>query len=222
MLKCYEFEGIQISDPNTIDHLEVFFCSETAHLLKNVQFLKVDSESLPNENFNILSVYPKLKTLVSDQFDFQRGGDHIASSLRHLVAQKIKKPELKIYFQSVELIHSGKIEEYESSGSILAFQINNYNLLCGNISRVDPLDYSELMRLVEGALPDDFYKKYFNIESVRVSGEVKSQDHLVRFLKNFNYLNILDLENTVLDQTFFDGLHEIGQLTELRVKKVRS
>jgi len=169
---------------------------------------------------NFLSKHPKLRTLVWDTYD----GDHNVTrtnGLYHLVEQKriLKRPELKIYFQSVELIDRKKIEEYEMTASKLAFQINNFNLLCDNISFYfnDSLDYTLLMELVNGTLPDNFFKKFFDIRRIEVSGKVKNQEHLVWFLKSCEYLSKLKLDVTFLDQNFYDSLHEIGQLGVLCV-----
>lgn len=46
-------------------------------------------------------------------------------------------------------------------------------------------------------------------------GEVKCRLELFRFLKTLNYSNRLELQNTFLDQTFYDALPELDQLTAL-------
>lgn len=171
MLKCYMIDKIHLAHPSTIDHLEVEIHTGNGDLLKNVEFLKAGGIFPQNENFNIFSVFPKLTTLVCDnRFEFQDKEAATLNSLRHLVAQKRKQPEFKIYFKSVELIDREKIDEYQATGSDLAFHFNNYNLLCDKIRLNKPLDYNELMRLVGDASADDLYNKYSNIESVKISG----------------------------------------------------
>lgn len=225
MLKCFDLNEIVLDDRNTINHLEVFLLDEAALTLKNLQYLKAELVSFSNQA--ILSAYPKLTTIVFSEFDYDsivEGDWKIASinRLRHFFELKRNRSELKIYFQSVEFVTIDKIEEYKSAQSTLAFQISNYNLLCDNILYDSSVDYNELMRLVNGFLPDDFYKKYFNISSVEVSGEVESLEHLEHFLKSLDYLQELHLENIFLDQTFCDGLNAISQLTNLRIKGASS
>lgn len=74
------------------------------------------------------------------------------------------------------------------------------------------------MRLVKGILSDDFYKQYFSIDRVIVSGKVQSQEQLVRFLRNLNYVESLLVKNASnLDQTIYDRLYEFGRLTKLDI-----
>jgi len=214
ILKCYEYDSIHLADPTTIKHIELVNYTIDANVLKNIEYLKFESGCTYE---NLLSVHPKLRTLVWNTYY-----DTEINALYHLVEQKriLKRPELKIYFQSVELIDRKKIEEYEMAASKLAFQINNFNLLCDNFSFeiYDALDYTLLMELANGTLPDNFFKKFFNIRKIKVSGKVKNQEHLVWFLKSFEYLSNLELDDTFLDQNFYDSLHEIGQLRELCVE----
>lgn len=221
MLKCDEFDLIHVAHPNTITHLELTFYNATIHSLKNLQYLKVDWGFRYLMNQNILSTHPKLKTLLCNHFDYDGESDFDESmiALHDIVAQKLilKRPEFKIYYQSVELGDRDKIEEYVTTPTILEFQINNYSSLCDSISYNDPVEYNPLMRLLKDKLPDDFFKTYFNIQWVKISDKVKSQEHLIRFLKSLDYLNKLDLKNTFLDQTFYDSLHNFGQLSELRI-----
>lgn len=215
MLKCHKFESIHLVHPNTIHHLELAFYAEAALQLVNVSYLKVDWKQIRHRN--ILSMFPKLQTLICDACDHEDEEDFDATTheLRQLVM--LKKPEQKIYYLSVEL-NAEKIDEYEDSRNALAFQISNYNSLCANIFYSAAIDYNELMGLVNGSLPDDFFQKFLNIRSVVVSGKSTCQQHLSSFLKRLEYLNSLRLTDTFLDQTFYDGLHEMSQLRKIYVK----
>lgn len=157
MLKCDDFEQICLAHLDTINHLETILYHENVQSLKNIQYFKVESNFLQNQYVReILSVFPKLTTLVCNLFDYESDEeyDSMMETLRHIVRQKrtLKRSDLKIYFQSVEINDIEKIDEFESSESNLAFQINNYNSLCDNIAFDDPVDYNELMRLVKGKL----------------------------------------------------------------------
>lgn len=221
MLKCDCFEEILLTHSDEITHLETQFYHQSVSCLKNVQYLKVEHDFLLNENDReILSVFPKLTTLACHQIDYiPDGAENIAimETLRHIVEQKrtLKRSDLKIYFQSVELADITKYEEFKSAESDLAFQMNNYSSLCDNIAMYDPLDYNELMTLVNGKLPDDFFKKYFDISYVLVSHNVDSRDHLVNFLKRLKCVDVLCLNNISMDQSFYDKLDQIGGMTRL-------
>lgn len=220
MLKCDDFEYICLTHLDTINHLETILYHENIQSLKNIQYFKVVSSFLENQNVReTLSVFPKLTTLACNLFDYASDEEYDAmmETLRHIVRQKriLRRSDLKIYFQSVELNDIGKIDEFESAESDLTFQINNYNSLCENITFDGPVDYNQLMRLVKGKLPDDFFKKYFNISHVIVSAKVVNRDHLVHFLKTLKCLNTLQLDNIAMDQAFYDGLDQIGGLERL-------
>lgn len=224
MLKCYDFEPIQLSDWSTINHLETVFQHERVQLLKNLQYFQVEYNFPKNEDDrNILSSFPKLTTLACNVFmdDFEDEHTFTLDTLRHFVNQKrtLKRADLKIYFNSVELNDIGKIDDILTTQSDLAFQLNHYDSLSDNIVFDGPINYHELMSWMDGKLPDNFFKKYFNITVVEVSDEVASQGHLVAFLKNLTFLNTLYLEHTSFDQSFYDGLYEIGQLTILHIDK---
>lgn len=216
MFKCVFLFNIRFADYSTIDHLEVNGFTEDVRLLKNVQFLKAGHLLHRDVCLDILSVFPKLTTLVCEGSYSEHYSAEIAG-LRQLVEQKLKKSGLKIYLESVELIDNVKVDEYESGKSNLVFQISNYNSLSEHSRVQNKIDYNELMRLVGGVLPDDFYNKFFNIEEVVILDEVDSVNHMWRFLKRLDYLSKLCVDSTVLDQSFYDGLYELGQLTMLEV-----
>lgn len=226
-LKYDFFTSMSLAHPDTIDHLEVRdddddVLSEIGHSLTNVQYLKFD-QNIP-WNDDILLKFPKLKTLMCNLFD---SDDYEAGlyKLGDLVEQKsiLNRPEVRIFYQSVELVNGDKINDFESAKSILAFQMNNYNTLCDSISYDDNhlLHYNELMELVKGNLPDDFFHKYRHIPSIFVSEEV-SQEHCLQFLIRLEYLQNLHIRNESLEQSFYDGLCEINQLTELHVENTSS
>ncbi|XP_037052507.1 uncharacterized protein LOC119086038 [Bradysia coprophila] len=216
MLTCSEFEAIRIADPTTIEHLELVRYTETADQLVNLKYLKVNWKTIRHRK--IWSIFGELQTLVCNSFDDDGPDDFDASmeAIRNLLL--IKKPHQKIYFQSVELVYRSTINEYEASKNILAFQISNYGSLCANISHHGPLDYNELMRLTNGNLPVDFFQKYFNVRSVKVVGEVNKPEHLLWFLKRFEYLNRLEIDSSSVSQEVYNQLHSIGQLTRIIVK----
>lgn len=216
MLKCDDFRltPIHLNHPHTVNYLELDYYYESAASLKNVKYLKV------GEGYEkIRSAHPELVHLVcnyrfADEDDDEDGVERNVVAV-NAIRQLIKKRgrQMKIYFQSVELENVYKIEEYDPDNH-LAFQINNYDSLGDNIFCYQ-IQYNELMDMVKGNLPNNFYKKYFNIRAIAVTGNVKDADHLMGFLKHFEYLDTLSLDSSSFDQSFFDFLPLIDQLTSL-------
>lgn len=220
-LKCCCFSSVSLADAENIDHFEAFYDSRQLSLtqsLRNVQYFKIEYNMLSNDD--ALLDFPKLTTLVCNEFSTYRIYNAL-SMARHYVNGKqflTNRPEVRIYYQSVEVVDSIKIDESNSANSILEFQMNNYDALCDNVSCGGrPLDYNELMGLVKGNLPDDFFIKFRDFRTVEVSGEV-NQEHLLQFLKRMEYFVKLQLNAAILDQSFFDGLQEMSQLTEVHMR----
>lgn len=218
MLKCDDYHStpIHLNHPDTINYLELNCYYEAAASFKNVKYLKVC------RGFEkIRSAHPKLAHLVcnyrfADEDDNDEERNIVSvNAIRQLIKQRGRS--MKIYFQSVKLENVAKIEEYDPDNH-LAFQINNYNSLGDNIF-CSEIEYNELMDMVNGNLPNDFYKKYFNVESIKVTGNVRDADHLMGFLKRFEYLGYLWLDNSSFDQIFYDFLPQIDQLTCLDLNK---
>lgn len=223
MLKCVDLDRTQFTHPNTIHHLKMKFYGDQAHmnrsvdnLLKNVQHLEVQHGFCSEQSHrNVLSVFPKLTTLACN-FSCEDFELTSIQNLRYIFKQK--RPELKIFLQSVELVGITQIDECESSESDFAFQMNNFKVLCHNVA-VEEINYNYLMKLVDGKLPDDFCKKFYQLECLRVVGEVKSQEYLLGFIRSFDYLRTLViLRNTSLGQRFFDNL--LNSLTHLEVGEI--
>lgn len=129
--------------------------------------------------------------------------------LRQLVKQR---PDLTIYFQSANLDNVEKVDEYDPLQH-LAFQINNYDSLSDDIFYDNTIaDYNELMRLVNGTLPDDFYKKYFSNQHsisiiIRECGKLKS---LRRVFQTFGKFEGSLAEKCIFDSGFLRSFARNG------------
>lgn len=219
MLKCddYHFTPMHLNHPDTVNYLELDYYYEALASLKNVKYLKVC------RGFeNIRSAHPKLAHLVcnyrfadNENDDGEQRNIVSVNAIRQLFKQRGHK--MKIYFQSVKLKNVAKIEEYAPDNH-LAFQINNYDLLGDDVFCVE-IQYNELMYMVNDNLPNDFYKKYFNIQSIAIAGNVRDVDHLMGFLKRFEYLEFVRLDYASFDQRFYDFLPQMDQLTCLDLNK---
>lgn len=216
-LKCLDVTAISLPDRNVINHLEQNLdCkNETIWPLKYVQYWKVNTVPPFEET---IAAYPALTTLVCSERYYIRESSAMHNLFR-FVSHKLEKPELKICFQSVYLNDQRKLEEYVGAGSILAFQIKNYDSLCGDTSTT--IDYNELMKLCNGTLPDDFHQKFNKINSVFILKDVAKSFHFVEFLRSLSYVMSLDLNLTSFSQFFFDQLPEVCQIERLFISKCK-
>lgn len=225
-LKSDSLKYISLAHPDTITYLELDFYHSAAAIapsFTNVQYLKIVRE-VP-QSHTILSDYLRLRTFVCNQLWGAVSPTRRLPLIRGIFDQKriFKRPELRIYYHSVELVDATKIDEFESAKSILRFQMQNYDndTLCDNIcfDTDDAFDYTELMELVNGrSLSNDFFVKFRNIRAVKVSGVVE-QEHLLQFLNRLENLTALQLIDADLDQSFFDALpEECSQLAQLHMR----
>lgn len=228
-LKLARCVSISLTHPDTIQHLEVGdyvgTIGDIAHLLTNVQYLKVDhlQDVDGSDSGDYLMQYPKLHTLVVNTYDCVT--NYIMDHLRQLVELKrqLKRTDVRIYFQLIELVDVAQIDEWESTRSIFEILMNNYSSLRDCVA-TGPyvVNYNELMKLVDGSLPNDFFQKFRNLRYVHVERKVSSQEDFLQFLKRLEYLKVLYVWDDIFDQSFFDGLHEISGLTVLRLESTSS
>ena len=91
----------------------------------------------------------------------------------------------------------------------------NYARLDYNLRHESFLNYSNLMHLTN-AIPVDFFKKFTNINAIRVENRVENEDNLIEFIKNCPNLFDLRLENSELSQNFYDQFASISSLGKRR------
>lgn len=216
ILSCTDFDGIHLSYPSTVKHLKTEFYQESFHVLKNLQFLFVEVIPMMVSCLDILSTFPKLSILSCNA--------RISREIENFVQYKRdhQKSEPKIYFLHVEINDIKQIDDHHKHHD-LVFQLINYNSLAETVSvesLSEGIDYNDVMTWTRGKLPDDFFKKYFCNQVVTVRRNVEDQEHLLGFLKNFEYLTELTLGTDSLDQSFYDRLCELDQLTVLEIDSV--
>lgn len=218
ILKCMTFDCINLTHPNAINYLEETTHSASIRMLENVQFYQVYCDDLNDTiRSKVLVIFPKLKTLVYSRLRFPHRVTF--DDLRSLAYERsqLKRTDLKIYFESVEVDSIREFNQLEDITSSLAFQIDNYKSLGEKVNLYSGINYNELMSLVGGQIPQDLYRKYSGIHRISVTDTVESQVHLYQFLKSFDYLTELNLEFDSLDQYFCDRLYELTQLTKVTV-----
>lgn len=238
-LRCCTIASFSFSHADTIKHLQMYwFCDEPDELpmtyaMTNVRRLTFTDNVPCDYIYGMLLAQPKLQTVVGNvgsmsSTDWETAWERVNFWLKEKCHSR--RPALRVYFQSVEMVASEvtdtiNYDKCKRPKSILEFQMNNYHLLNEFVfwKASRPLDYNELMGLIKGrSLPVDFFRKYRNVAVVQVSGgggDDVNQEHLLQFLKRLHCFKELRLDGTTtLDQSFFDGLCELTELTGLYMR----
>lgn len=92
---------------------------------------------------------------------------------------------------------------------------DNYSRIPLNLQFLFEVDYNALFQTFR-QLPSDFFAKFTDIEVVRIRGQTQLDD-LMRFLKRCVHLYSVWIQNTGLEQQFFDQLHAIQALEEITI-----
>lgn len=92
-------ENIRLADASTVKYIDLDSYTEAA-ILKNLEFLQI--RCTLQRSYRVIQ--PKLNTLLAYKNEFDEKNDQTITALNQLVDQKriLKRPELKIYFYSVD------------------------------------------------------------------------------------------------------------------------
>lgn len=124
----------------------------------------------------------------------------------------------KIYLHNVLVDSADQLASRESMRYPDSFCLKNYKRMRRPNFEVYQVNFQNLTAMgVE--LSDEFFTKFPKINSVNSSGPV-DRDAFGRFLKKLSALRKLELENTTLDQTWFDHLLPTicSQLIDLAIR----
>ena len=118
----------------------------------------------------------------------------------------INSRNLKIYMTGLLVVDGRLIKEYDYEQNQLFCLMNNYANTADSLYFYHTLDYNELMKLVNNRLPATFFKKFHNIYKIQIYGRVENQAYLIQFIKECANLHILVINNSHLNQKFFEEL----------------
>ena len=222
VLSLPNLKSTSFHQPETLRHLVIGIYGKAIKSFINLEVLVLDSISTLDRN--VLAVFRKLKQLyLYPELLGLRGGAYaqFKDKINYIFNQKIilKRNDFAIYWLNVRLENLAKFEEYDfNQSNELQFQISNYDLLNGDLARFHEIDYTVLMNSIN-QIPDDFFSKFIQIESVRVASKINDPNQFLVFLKNLQYLYSLDLMNTSLGSSFYNNLPAIldCQLSDLLI-----
>lgn len=216
-------EYLELAETKTVKHLQTdryLNVIESYKCLESFQCNDIPcTDRWENRFKNILNISDSLKRL---NLNFRYAGGemcgHILRILNHVRQQKIdlNKKELQIYLNGVNFID--EVQLMQTDLDYLGFQFRNYHLLTGDLSFAQRLIYERFLQLTIENIPDDFFKKFYKIHTLIVMVKIIDLDKLILVIKNLNNLTQLHLVNSfIIEQTFFDQLPAICQLTRLEI-----
>lgn len=201
---------------------------------KNLKILKCNNE--PNAlNEQTLTMMPRLKRLQYDGSlcllsDWYNGFAEVRLILERFIANKnaLKRTDLQFYLGGVQLtdnldeIDFG-VRQKDGTIEIVSderFYIRNYDRLQeGPLEFVNEANYTSLMSATD-QIPADYFDRFVNVESVTADGRVGNQEHFLWYLKNQrSKLCQLKLENTGLEQNFYDSLPTFCSPYEIQINE---
>lgn len=214
------------SSKDTIKHLMIEYYSNRCEQFKNLETLQCSDIMFGSSSFdrNILKILEKLKILNLNSFKYQSTEyERLVSNVEYIKKQKIvlKRTDLQIFLNGVLLEASIKLDNNDKEP--LSFQLKNYDLLKGDLSSFTDLKYDTLLEKCPNNIPNDFFKKYFNIQRIELSNvKVIDQNQFILALKSLKCLTELVLINVTFNQLFYDQLPANCQLTCLKIEEIKS
>lgn len=215
---------LKVKYPRTITKIESNFSISKLFKFKNIEYLKSYNPNILISSS--LSRFRKLKELhykssirsIIHFFDLP--ADNYEPQLKAMFSTlREQNKNLKIHIYGVNLTNNIEHLDFgKQSGHQIDeyFFIKNYKYLKNEIEFVTHLDFSNLIRLTNDMkieIPNDYLKKFSNIQSIRVSNKVNEKLFL-NFLKSSNNYstNRLELKHTRFSQVFYDELPSLCSL----------
>ena len=146
------------------------------------------------------------------------------SNFKRMVANllALERLDLKVFWQNVEVTDANLLTEYERSiknGSLLAFQLQHYEMLRGKIDCFWNYEFNESIRVLSRAgfnpRSEEFISKLlakYSFRKLLITGQVEERELLLELIARSPDLLSLKFEISPLDQSFFDRMANTVQL----------
>ena len=187
----------------------------------------------PADNFNEFSL-TNLKKLKEIHFYFGcfKLYENNSDCIKRIVQVILSRPDLQLFWTNVRMTGEDLLIEYEDTmrtvGSLVAFQLRNYDRLRGNIDLLWSYDFNRSIALLfqAGFNPrsEDFLGRFFakySIRKITVNGKTNEPEVLMKLIaKSLNLRSLWFLDSN-LDQTFFDRMTDTVRLNRIPLQVLR-
>lgn len=151
------------------------------------------------------------------------------STIRSIISDLLQirarlKRRMKIYLMGIEVIKSGRPEvndfdeQFQSADSLFSVhkflppQQHYKQLADAPLPFYETIDYGDLSRLGYERIPDDFHRRFMNIQAIIVQHCVLNPADFVDFLRQTKNLTKLSISNSALKPQIFESLPSICPL----------
>lgn len=223
-----KYNTLNIKSPQTVTTLALNFEGLDLTKFKNVEVYRISTEYLKNVDDALLKKLPNLQTLdlygYINGFDFGLDGDNVEIKplLKRLLDYKRKamRSDSSLFVAGIHLKNERSVDDLDLQmiefkrvrGSCFSdissehLYMKNYPTnLQDQLGFLQTVDYNCLMSLVS-EVPSDYFRRFFNICCVIANGEIRDPIHFKSFLMGVEFLDILNLINPSLQQSWYDDL----------------
>lgn len=211
-------DSIRFTHPSSIEHLRLYsYESDSIASFENLNCLELCRYNKLSED---LSTFNRNLNEIKLHFNNSSYGGRLEPVTNFVQNQD----HLKLYYAGVRLLHFDEFKCFQkiykvyrnSPSELLSLYIDNYASADCNLFWIVDVDYSLLVGRIS-KIEDDFFDKFNNIRTIRVTKQVSDADHLMKFISRcYNLMNLM-LENASLGQHFFDELPSISSLDRLEI-----
>ena len=214
-LDVTHFDSIKFNYPLAVTQLRTYSYDARMAIFKNLELFEFRFDLNPDFLVN----FPKLSVLkISTIMDVSYLPEFIQKCNESSIAN------LRIYYLGIEMLvgddqDSEKLDilkrmPYEINR--MPFYLKAYESLDDNLPDCPEVVYGDLLKAMP-KIPADFFRKFSNINSIKVSVKIEDPDRLLEFIGGCRNLTELTLTNTGLNQDFYNRLN--SSLFTLKVLK---
>ena len=204
----YRF-SLLLERPEQVKFLQCRYFNEMFEDLANLEHL------IAMQIRNPLDRFTKLKRI--EIFSLTRPSAHPA--IKDLEKNRnLFSPNLKVFMNGFEWPPPTKILKMKNSfGLNFYFSKKDLKEILNNLFAITrPFQWRVKIDYIDCSFPDNFFDLFKQIEKVSVSCPVESE-RLIRFLQKAATVAMLDLENSFLDQSFYNQLPLIQTIRILNI-----
>ena len=206
-------DSIKFNYPLAVTHLRTSHYDEKMAIFKNLELFEFHFKDLSADfltNFSKLKVL-KIATKIPNLAEFMRKRDIANLRIYYLGIEHLVGDELdgEREFSLERMSADRKINR-------MPFYLKYYASLDDDLPNCPELCYDDLLKAMP-EIPGDFFRKFNNIQTIKISTKVENASRLLEFISGCQNLSELTLTNTTLCQAFYDRLPSVSSLCYLSV-----